>query len=332
MSIDYVESKDDLRRRLPLRGVARAYGIAFSADGYALCPWHGDTNPSLSLYPADDGTERWICYPCRSLGLEPSGGDVFDLIARSEGTTFSDALSRARLLARDAPDPGPAPPARERGVLDASVWEPLLRAASAYAVSAPERLHLLQSVAGFGTGWAEHLRRWGWGLSEDGWALVPYRAPDGTLVGIKLRRRLPDGSKQMLSVPYSRYPHMYGAEQTPYVFADAVVVEGETDAVYADLVLSGHRAQVYALPGAGTVLSDAMLAPLLGRDTDARVLLCMDGDAEGRAAQTRMYGALLERAPVLDVRHVWLPDGQDLRSSGLDADGLYALALSGRDS
>ena len=299
-AIEYVRPSVDVRRRLPLRYVLSLYGISVGQGDRALCPWHGDSNPSLEVYTCDDGThERWMCFPCRALGLEPSGGDVFSLIMRAESLSFGIAIERARAILRAAGDSLPEPqPARERPELDGSVWEPQLEWAAEEAARRPAEL---EAAAGFGPGWAPHLVRWGWGLSEDGWALIPHRALGGRLTGIKLR---PPVGREHASVEGSRYRQLYGSWLP--VTDSLIWCEGETDAIFAAAHLPEFT--VRALPGAGY---RPTVEELHQAHHAQRAILVLDGDQAGRAAMAR----LLEIAPFFKA--VTLPDGTDLRTCGL---------------
>jgi hypothetical protein len=50
-----------------------------------VCPWHGDTSPSLVIY---EKTQSWFCFGCQS------GGDAFDFISRNEGLTLGEIARR----------------------------------------------------------------------------------------------------------------------------------------------------------------------------------------------------------------------------------------------
>ena len=52
-----------------------------------LCPWHDDTNPSLSV---DRDRQSWKCWVCND------GGDVFSFVMKRNGLDFPEAF---RLLA-----------------------------------------------------------------------------------------------------------------------------------------------------------------------------------------------------------------------------------------
>ena len=308
--IQYVEPLDMLRHKLPLRHIASSYGVVFDTEGHAVCPFHDDSRPSLDLYVSDDGThERWICFPCRALGREPSGGDVFSMIMRAEDIGFVAAVERARLLARDfegAPDP---PALTPRSELDTTTWESVLAASQADAFRRPLAL---EAAGRFppGAGWAAYLvEQWGWGLSEDGWALVPHREASGTLTGIKLR---PPSGGDHLSVDGSRYRQLYGAWRSQ---GDeyAIICEGETDTVWAAKRLRDHGINVLGLPGASIQPTKEVIAPLHG----LTVFVCLDGDDAGRAATERWAAALVDGVSA----SVWVcsvPDGHDLRTCDTD--------------
>ena len=303
--IEYVEPHEALRHRVPLRAIAALYGITFDDESKSLCPWHSDSRPSLEVFTSDDGThERWKCFPCAALGLEPSGGDVFSLVMRTEGVSFPVAVQRVRIMARDVPNM-PVPAAPVRPVLDSVAWEPLLVGAWSEARRRPGDL---EDCARFprGQGWAEVLtERWEWGLSADSCAIIPYRDRDGTVVGIRLRRP----GNHYFSVDGSRFRVLYGAwRRTKDV--PALVCEGETDAVYASAYLNPGGCDVYGVPGAGLVPTQDAIAPLISRE----VFLCFDGDDAGRSGSSRWATALTEAGSQVWVCRV--SDGHDLRSCG----------------
>ena len=56
----------------------------------ALCPWHRDRHPSLTINPA---RQTWRCWVCNI------GGDVFSFVMKRDGVSFPEAL---RMLAEQA--------------------------------------------------------------------------------------------------------------------------------------------------------------------------------------------------------------------------------------
>ena len=74
-----------------LPDVARSLGLRVVAQGVsppkALCPFHDDRHPSLSLFPSTrSGRPQFHCFACGA------HGDVFDLIKRLRGIDFLEAL------------------------------------------------------------------------------------------------------------------------------------------------------------------------------------------------------------------------------------------------
>lgn len=79
---------DALRARYDIVDYAMKHFVVHQ-DGTSryrlVCSFHGDTDPSLVLYP---DTQSWHCFGCGR------SGDVFDLIAHIEGKTLSEIFSR----------------------------------------------------------------------------------------------------------------------------------------------------------------------------------------------------------------------------------------------
>lgn len=70
----------------PLGDLATRYGLQLTRSGprfVALCPFHEETRPSFTIFPASN---RWWCFGCRR------GGDVIDLVRLLEGATFREAV------------------------------------------------------------------------------------------------------------------------------------------------------------------------------------------------------------------------------------------------
>jgi len=80
-----------IKREVSLLELVRASGIALKrhgADWIGLCPFHGDTNPSLVITPAKN---LWHC-----LGACQAGGSVIDWVMRREGLSFRRAVDQLR--------------------------------------------------------------------------------------------------------------------------------------------------------------------------------------------------------------------------------------------
>lgn len=92
---------DAIRRDHPIADVAVAAGLELRPTGgrlIAACPFHGDTRPSLVLYPR---TRSYYCFGCGA------GGDVLDFVSRLHRVSFRDAAvllegSRLRMPVRTA--------------------------------------------------------------------------------------------------------------------------------------------------------------------------------------------------------------------------------------
>ena len=77
---------DSIRRDHPIADVAVASGLQLRPMGGRLtgaCPFHGDTRPSLIVYPA---TQSYYCFGCGA------GGDVIDFVARLNKEGFKEAV------------------------------------------------------------------------------------------------------------------------------------------------------------------------------------------------------------------------------------------------
>ncbi len=78
---------DAIRRGHPIADVAAASGLELRQTGgrlTAVCPFHGDSRPSLVLYPA---SQSYYCFGCGA------GGDVIDFMSRLHRTDFREAVA-----------------------------------------------------------------------------------------------------------------------------------------------------------------------------------------------------------------------------------------------
>jgi hypothetical protein len=305
-----------VRRALPLRYVLAAKGHPVNEEDKALCPFHDDGDPSLGLYRAEVGDhDRWHCFPCGE------GGDVFDVLMRMEGLSFPAAIARAKDMLRDF---GRLPaefwerhrlPAKPKELLDPVMWEAHLKLARAYGLDHPAEL---AATARFDQSWAPVLSSWGWGLTDDGFALVPHRSEDGALTGVKIRN-----ADRKLSAPGSSYPNLYGVWRLPRIGGPVLLAEGETDAVHAQahLDVEDVGVRVFGLPGAGFRPTERALAPL----ADCDLWLALHNDEAGDRALER-WTAPEVRATVRSLRVCQLSPGLDLRDGGYDVAALIGEA------
>ena len=61
----------EIRVRVPAQDAVRFYGATFDRRGWALCPFHGDTHPSVSFKGG-----RFRCWSCGA------SGDALDYVSR----------------------------------------------------------------------------------------------------------------------------------------------------------------------------------------------------------------------------------------------------------
>ena len=72
----------------PIAEVVSRHGVELRGRGERLtgrCPFHGDGQPSFTVYPA---TRSFYCFGCGA------GGDVIDFVRRAERVGFREALER----------------------------------------------------------------------------------------------------------------------------------------------------------------------------------------------------------------------------------------------
>ena len=86
------EVKERIKREISVQRLAEARGIQLRRSGrnlMGLCPFHKDTNPSLSIDPVKN---EWHCFGCGR------GGDVIQWVRYAEGVSFNRAVE---MLNRD---------------------------------------------------------------------------------------------------------------------------------------------------------------------------------------------------------------------------------------
>ncbi len=84
----------NLKEELQIRDIIARH-IEVNSNGMALCPFHRDTSPSLSINSRE---QYFHCFGCGK------GGDVITFIQEFHGITFMEAL---KLLADEAGLPLP---------------------------------------------------------------------------------------------------------------------------------------------------------------------------------------------------------------------------------
>ena len=104
------EVKERIKREVSIQRLAEARGVKLRRVGRSLmglCPFHKDTNPSLSIDPVKN---EWHCFGC------DRKGDVIEWVKYAEGVSFNHAVE---LLKRDyfpSAAHGTEPPPKECSV------------------------------------------------------------------------------------------------------------------------------------------------------------------------------------------------------------------------
>jgi DNA primase len=84
------ETIESIKAGVDLAALVRAKGIELKKNGkgyFGLCPFHDDTNPSLSVNPS---TNLWQCFGCGA------GGDVIRFVEMFDKVPFPDAVNKLK--------------------------------------------------------------------------------------------------------------------------------------------------------------------------------------------------------------------------------------------
>lgn len=305
----------------------------------ALCPFHSEKTPSLSIDPA-----RGL-YHCFGCGV---GGDIFTFVQETQGLSFVEAMEtladRAGIVIRR--DPRAAQQRERRSRLVEAVAE-----AGRYyqdrLKSADDAGHARSYVRGrnygidvvdqFELGYApdqaeslvSHLRgkghkdsdiltaglarRVGRGRLIDqmrGRLIFPIHNVRGEMVGFGARLLRGEGPKY-LNTPetplYKKSELLYGLDKARSAISReelGVVVEGYTD------VIAFHLADLpLAVATCGTALGEAHFDLL--RRFSSRIVLAFDADAAGAGAAVRGDDLRITSELGLDLRVAVMPEGRD---------------------
>ena len=305
----------------------------------ALCPFHSEKTPSLSIDPA-----RGL-YHCFGCGV---GGDVFTFVQETQGLSFVEAMEmladRAGIVVRRDPR------AAQRRERRSRLVEAVAEAGRYYQdrlKSAPDAGHARSYVRGrnygvevvdqFELGYApdqaealvSHLRgkghkdsdiltaglarRVGRGRLIDqmrGRLMFPIHNVRGEMVGFGARLLRGEGPKY-LNTPetplYKKSELLYGLDKARSAISReelGVVVEGYTD------VIAFHLADLpLAVATCGTALGEAHFDLL--RRFSSRIVLAFDADAAGAGAAVRGDDLRITSELGLDLRVAMMPEGRD---------------------
>ncbi len=305
----------------------------------ALCPFHAEKTPSLSIDPA-----RGL-YHCFGCGV---GGDVFTFVQETQGLEFAEAVDlladRAGIVVRRAP--GAAKRSERRRRLIEAI-EAAGRFYHSRLKKAPDAGHARSYVRGrdyglevvdeFEIGYApdsfdalcSHLRNENFkdrdivdaGLARRnragrifdlmrGRLMFPIRNVRGEMVGFGGRLLHGDGPKYLNTAEttlYKKSELLYGLDRARSAISrqgTAVVVEGYTD------VIAFHIAEMpLAVATCGTALGEGHFDLL--RRFAPRIVLAFDADAAGAGAAIRGDELRITSDLAIELRVAPMPEGRD---------------------
>ena len=286
-----------------------------------LCPWHADTNASLTVSPR---TNRVHCFVCHR------GADAIGWLQDRQGLTFSEAvreLASRHGLALPEPDPQAAAQAealqRERQRLLA--WRDRQQQTFHQA--------LLDDLERMGPGaialahrglTPETVKNWGLGLNG-GRLMLPLRDPIGRCVafsGRSLTGEKPKYRNSANDALFHKAELLFTLDRAAPAIrrgGEALLVEGPLDAIAL------HQAGLdHAVASLGTAFSLEQ-AQRLVRCGAKRLWVAYDGDRAGEQAAGRVVSTCrtLAIGGQLDLLVVPLPAGEDpdslLRQRGPEA-------------
>lgn len=301
-----------------------------------VCPFHGDTNPSLSV---DNERKFWYCFGCQS------GGDAITFVRRQEGLDFVEAVNFiARLYGIPVPegarDPGAS---RRRTIIDVNdaardVFVKILKSKHGryFRDYLTERGFTRETTEAFRIGaslntWdflSSNLLKWDFKPDDLVEAGVSLRKKDGSGLVDRFRGRLMipivdpldrtlgfgaramgDDSPKYLNSPenqvFQKSKILFGLDLAKNAIrksSQIILMEGYTDVMHA------HQAGVENCCAVmGTALTREHL-PLIARYA-GEVILAFDGDEAGIRAATR---SVMEFAGSdFNVKVLALPQGSD---------------------
>lgn len=311
---DLDEVKDTLRAMARLEDVLPLYDVPVQRLGEshykAICPFHDDTDPSLSV---NAEKQLYFCHGCKR------GGDVFTFVGEMECASFVETLSKlADLLAYDLTPHQRDPTPEEHEIarlcaVNAAVLHTLGYSADWFSSRHLEhpvlKAYAVRFSASVPTAGGNDRRA----LSLD-WAekwtdaiVIPLRDVSGRVVGFRNRPIGPDIKARMIG-PAEKHPipipPLYGLYEARRAIRNAghvIVVEGEVDVW--QMVQHGHE---NVLGMMGSKFGPAEMQYLLDHGIRS-VVLMPDGDKAGRALARAVAEA--HKNNTLALRIASLADG-----------------------
>jgi DNA primase len=372
VAVDWSDAKERVRQAIDIvELIGGDRQLRREGRGYkALCPWHDDSRPSLTINTERQSFKCWVC---------DIGGDVFTWVMRREGVEFPEAL---RMLADRAGIQLEAPRASQGGGLTGDEKRDLLQALAwaeqrfhAFLLNAPDaepaRRYLADrgitadSIHRFKLGYSPN--RWDWLLGEArqtafnqkllaaaglavekqngpgvydrfrGRVLFSIRDVQSRIVGFG-GRVLPgisdDNPAKYVNSPetplFSKSNLLYALDQAK----DAIAKSGTAVVMegYTDVIIAHQCGFHSAVAVLGTALGERHIR-LLRRFAE-RIVLVLDGDEAGRRRTDDILSLFV--AEQVDLRVLTLPDELDpadyLLQLGKDAfAGLLGKAIDALD-
>lgn len=299
-------------------------------EAVTICPWHNDTNPSLTI---NDDKGFCFCFVCRE------GHDGIGFIQQKLGLSFADTIDRIALKAGiaieyDNIDPEiVAKEARKRKAFYENINAEQEKYRSFLKDQRAERIRNFIDERGIEPGTCKHF---GLGYAPSGFfadrITIPIHDHRGTLVGFTGR-----STRNEIKPKYKNSENSEFFDKSKLVFNEyrsiesirdfdsVIFVEGQIDVI--SLWQYGIR-NVVALQGTASP-SEAIIRRIAKRSK--RFILCFDGDTGGQKA-TELF--LKTAGPIacrgeINISIASLPDGLDpdecIKNSDID---FYAIIES----
>lgn len=269
-----------LKASIFLHTVAADCNVSLKKDGnewVGLCPFHDERTPSFSIYPSQDGFERFHCFGC---GAE---GDVIDFVEQIKGVDRKEAM---RYLGADVSYDNVA---TRKSELQPSVYDGITQVAVEGEIRAGQRFKLWNPKRGhFGTCIPS--------------MVFPYRNADGSVMGYVLRQEMQYGKKETPMVmfcdipeqglawcrfPFPRPRPVYNLDKiASRPDAQVILVEGEKCADALGRFLPNKLVSTWAGGTYGIRHTD--WSPMAGRS----IVIWPDADAPGHATALEIAGIL----------------------------------------
>ena len=84
--MDVKMAAQTIRDTVSMEQIIAFYGYETKRGGFMVCPFHGDSDPSLKVYKNKAGHSGWHCFGCGR------GGSVIDFVKEHENCSFTTAV------------------------------------------------------------------------------------------------------------------------------------------------------------------------------------------------------------------------------------------------